>query len=198
MLILYGASGHGKVILDIFKANGLKPDAIWDDAPKGLFCGYTVSPPQLDDKKDKSVVISIGDNNTRKMIAGRIETSCNFLTAVHPRAVLAESSSVGPGTVVMANAVINADSKIGKHVIINTGAVVEHDCLVADFVHISPNATLCGNVSVGEGTHIGAGVVVIPGINIGSWCKIGAGAVVIRDVPDGSTVVGNPGRIIKG
>lgn len=32
---------------------------------------------------------------------------------------------------------------------------------------------------------------------IGEWCTIGAGAVIIHDVPDGATVVGNPGRIIK-
>ena len=64
-------------------------------------------------------------------------------------------------------------------------------------MHISPNATLSGNVVVGTGTHIGSGAVSIQGIRIGKWCTIGAGTVVIRDVPDFSTVVGNPGRIIK-
>jgi acetyltransferase EpsM len=38
---------------------------------------------------------------------------------------------------------------------------------------------------------------VIPSIRIGRWCTIGAGAVILRDVPDGSTVVGNPGRIVR-
>ena len=32
---------------------------------------------------------------------------------------------------------------------------------------------------------------------IGEWCTIGAGAVIIKDIPDGATVVGNPGKIIK-
>jgi acetyltransferase EpsM len=44
---------------------------------------------------------------------------------------------------------------------------------------------------------VGIGVNVIQGITIGKWCTIGAGAVIISDVPDGCTVVGNPGRIIK-
>lgn len=58
----------------------------------------------------------------------------------------------------------------------------------------SPNAALAGDVKVGEGTHIGIGAQVIQGITIGKWCTIGAGAVIIKDVPDGVTVVGNPGR----
>jgi len=33
-------------------------------------------------------------------------------------------------------------------------------------------------------------------IKIGKWATIGAGAVIIKDVPDGVTVVGNPGRIL--
>jgi acetyltransferase EpsM len=58
-------------------------------------------------------------------------------------------------------------------------------------------AALAGNVYVGEGTHIGLRASVIQGIRIGKWCTIGAGAVIINDIPDGATVVGNPGRIIK-
>jgi len=50
---------------------------------------------------------------------------------------------------------------------------------------------------MGNGSHIGIGASVIQGITIGKWCTIGAGAVIIKDIPDGATVVGNPGRIIK-
>jgi acetyltransferase-like isoleucine patch superfamily enzyme len=53
-------------------------------------------------------------------------------------------------------------------------------------------------VYIGEGAHIGAGSVVIQGIKIGKWSTIGAGTVVIKDVPDYATVVGNPGKTIKG
>jgi acetyltransferase EpsM len=49
---------------------------------------------------------------------------------------------------------------------------------------------------VGEGTHIGAGVVVLPNLKIGKWCTVGAGAVVICDIPDFTTAVGNPARIL--
>jgi len=60
-----------------------------------------------------------------------------------------------------------------------------------------PNTSICCGVIVGEGTYIGASSVVIPGVKIGKWCIIGAGSVIIKDIPDNSTVVGNPARIIK-
>lgn len=198
MIILYGASGHGKVIFEILEANGIIPDAIWDDAPKSGFWNYNVTTPDFSETKDiHKVIISIGDNLVRKKIADKIQEQCGFITAIHPSAILSARTIIGLGSAVMAGVVINADSKIGEHSILNTNCVVEHDCILGDFVHLSPNAILCGNVMVGDLTHIGAGATVIPGITIGKNCIIGAGAVVIRDVPNNSMVVGSPGKIIK-
>ena len=56
---------------------------------------------------------------------------------------------------------------------------------------------MAGGVHIGEGTHIGIGAIVIEGIKIGKWCKIGAGSVVLEDIPDYSTAVGVPAKIIK-
>ena len=50
---------------------------------------------------------------------------------------------------------------------------------------------------IGEGCLIGAGAVILGDIKIGNHVKIGAGAVVNTDVPDNSTVVSQPVRIIK-
>ncbi len=198
MTILYGASGHGKVIFEILEANGMTPDAVWDDAPKPDFWNFPVGKPQFfHTKEEYKTIISIGNNAIRKKIAERIKDQSLFISAVHPSAILSARSIIGIGTAVMAGVVVNADCKMGAHGILNTNCTVEHDCVLGDYVHISPDATLCGNVTVGDLTHIGAGVTVIPGITIGKNCIIGAGAVVIRDVPDNSMVVGNPGKIIK-
>lgn len=191
-IVLYGASGHGKVIWEILESNGITPVCVWDDADKEPLWNLMVTKPgKLNDEK---LILSIGDNRIRKLIACRYGND-NFTSAIHRLATISIRSKIGVGTVVMANAVLNADSIIGVHCILNTASVVEHDCSLGDFVHLSPHATLCGNVTVGEGTHIGAGAVVIPSISIGKWCTIGAGTVIIRDVPDGAIVVGSPGRI---
>lgn len=199
-MYLFGASGHGKVIIEIVRSSIAceKLKVIYDDNPMlPTLMGIPVfkTDAAVIEAHDAKWIISVGNNNIRKQIAEKIKGE--FMTAVHPSAILSGSSSIGGGTVVMANAVVNSDARIGRHCIVNSGAIVEHDCVLEDFVHVSPNAALAGGVYVGEGTHVGIGACVIQGVRIGKWCTIGAGAVIIRDVPDGATVVGNPGRIIK-
>lgn len=193
-LYLYGASGHGKVILDILLLGKREVSGIIDDNPiaASLFgIPITAGHP----RGDYEIIISIGNNATRKRIAVSLQAA--YQTAVHTNSVISPYAQIGEGSVVMAGALINAAATIGRHCIINTGAVVEHDCKIANFAHIAPGAALAGNVSVGEGTHVGLNATVIQGVTLGRWATIGAGAVVINDVPDYAVVVGNPGRIIK-
>ncbi|SDR70139.1 acetyltransferase [Gramella sp. MAR_2010_147] len=197
-MIIYGASGHAKVIIDIITSSNNKPiDFLLDDdrSLKKLLefrVNHDITPEMLNQK----AVIAIGDNLTRKKVSKLLKSAfCSAL--VHKSAVLSNYVEIGDGTVVMANAVINSSSKIGRHCIMNTAAVVEHDVSISDFVHISPAATITGNVEIGEGSHVGAGATIIPGIKIGKWVTIGAGTIVVSDVPDYAVVVGNPGRIIK-
>lgn len=195
-MIVYGASGHGKVIIEILESVGTPQIEVWDDADKADIWEYPVLKPFSTATKD-AVVISIGVNATRKKVAEKLAGKAIFGTAIHATARLSKRAVVNEGTVVMAGVTVNADTNIGKHCIINTSASIDHDCVIGDYAHISPNATLSGDVQVGEGTHVGAGASVIQGIKIGRWCTIGAGTVVIRDIPDYATAVGNPARIIK-
>jgi len=194
-LYLYGASGHGKVIAEIADLLKITIGGFIDANPliKELL-EYPVSTKLP--TGDSVLFISIGNNCIRKKLTEELKSQ-RFITLIHPKSTLSHRATIGDGTVVMAGVTVNPDTNIGKHAILNTNCSVDHDCKIGDFVHVSPNAALAGGVSVGEGTHIGIGACVIQGIRIGKWCTIGAGAVIIRDVPDGATVVGNPGRIIK-
>ena len=197
-MIVYGASGHGKVIIEILESIGTPHIEIWDDADRAPVWEYPVKRPlAAGEPVNDKMVISIGVNATRKRVAQRIGSTISFGTAIHAAAYISKRTTIGEGTVIMAGAVVNADTRIGRHCIINTCASIDHDCVIGDYAHISPNATLSGDVQVGEGTHIGAGATVIQGIRIGKWCTIGAGAVIIKDIPDNATAVGNPARIIK-
>ncbi|MBB6370353.1 acetyltransferase [Chryseobacterium shigense] len=194
-MYLFGASGHGKVVAEIAEETGYKIEAYIDDNPlKERVLSYRVlheiPPHEID------ILISIGNNRIRKRIVKQ-GGLFNYITLIHPKSAISKRVKIGEGTIAMPGVTINAAVKIGAHCIINTNASIDHDCIIEDFVHISPNVALAGNVYVGEGTHIGIGASVIPGIEIGKWCTIGAGAVIIADVPDGATVVGNPGKIIK-
>jgi sugar O-acyltransferase (sialic acid O-acetyltransferase NeuD family) len=191
-MILYGASGHGKVVAEILRDNGINGIVFCDDNPDARLIGETVT--SIDAHiESNDVIVTVGLNHIRKNIVLR-NLSLKYSRAIHSRAVVSPSANILEGTVVMAGAIINTDSTIGKHVIINSGAVVEHDCEISDFVHVSPNATLCGGVKVGEGTWIGAGSTIKNGVKIGNWSVIGAGAVVVSDIPDNKIYVGNPAR----
>lgn len=194
-MILFGASGHCKVIIDILLLNNYKIDKILDDKP--LVQELYNIPVFLNDGKieTQKAIISIGNNVSRKKIATLY--NLEYISAFHPKATISKFSNIGFGTVAMANCSINPDVTIGNHCIINTNAIIEHDCEISDFVHICPNAAVAGNVKIGEGSQIGIGACLKQGISIGKWCVIGAGAVILEDVLDNSVVVGNPGRILN-
>lgn len=194
--LLYGGSGHAKVIAECIASNNGIVVGIFDDNPELKSFGEIPFLGQYHEELHLvPLIISIGNNKIRKQIVGQVKNI--FDSVQHPSACVSPHAKVEEGSVIFHNSILQVDSYIGKHVIVNSGASIDHECTISDFVHISPQATLCGNVTIGEGTQIGAGATILPGIKIGCWATIGAGAVIIRDVPDFAIVVGNPGRIIR-
>jgi sugar O-acyltransferase (sialic acid O-acetyltransferase NeuD family) len=196
-MIIYGASGHGKVVAEIVEVSGNTDITFVDDQPKGdTFLGYPlILANTLSFLPNHKLIIAIGNNRIRKNIAQKL--NWDFTIAIHPSAQVSKRSQIKSGTVIMAGVSVNSECKIGEHVILNTNCSIDHDCDLEDFVHISPNVALGGDVRVGTCSHIGIGASVIQGIKIGKHVTIGAGAVIIEDVPDFAVVVGVPGKIIK-
>lgn len=188
-VIIIGASGHGKVIADIVRANGDEVLGYLDDDESKDTLG-TIS----DWKKYQGAefVIGIGNTATREKIS---HLPCKWYTAIHPSAVISLEVMIREGTVVMANVVINAGAFIGKHCIINTSAVVEHDNVIEDYAHISVGAKLGGTVKIGKGSWIGIGATVSNNLSICSDCMIGAGAVVVNDIKEKGTYIGVPAML---
>ena len=187
-MVLYGASGHCRVVIDILEALGIPIDFIVDDNPElNELLGYEV---RRNLGKYSEVIVTIGQNWTRKRVVEQIEVE-RYVTAIHPTAIVSPRATVDIGSVVMQGAIIQSSAHIGKHCIINTGASVGHDVRVGDYVHIASHATVTGGVEIGEGTWIGAGSVIRQGVHIGAWTMIGAGSVVVEDIPDGVVAFGN-------
>ena len=200
-LVILGASGQGKVVADIAEKAGYDDIIILDDDPSVKLCGkYKVSgtSEKIDYYRNAEFFSAIGNASIRQKI---IETWMNkgfcVATLIHPNAILADESAIGPGSVVMAGAILNPYVTIGKGCIVNTGATVDHDCVVGDYCHISVGTHLAGTVCVGDRTWIGIGAVVSNNISICSDCVVGAGAVVISDISVPGTYVGVPARKIK-
>ncbi len=203
LLLIWGAGGHGKVVLDTARSTGRFEHIVFldDDSGRGdlTFCDCPLigGPEELDSFTGSAFIVAVGDNRTRARCFGSALESGLLPTAlVHTAAVVAPSASIGRGTVVMPGVIINAGAVIGENCIINTGVIVEHDCRIADHVHISPRVVLGGGVTVGPFAHVGIGAVVLPGAIIGEEALVGAGAVVLREAPAHCTLVGVPAKAL--
>jgi sugar O-acyltransferase (sialic acid O-acetyltransferase NeuD family) len=207
-LLIYGAGGHAKVIVDTVHISGKFEIAglIDDNADKvgenllGEEVIGTFSDLVRLYSEDTGLILGIGENRARFHVWERLQKAgvkCKYVTAIHPSAIIGEEVTLGEGTVVMAGAVINACSDMGRHSIVNTASSIDHDCRIGDFVHIAPGAVLCGGVCVGELSLVGVGAKVLPGVNIGREVVVGAGAVVTRDVADSTCIVGVPARPVQ-
>lgn len=193
---IYGCSGHGKVLADIAKAQGVA-EIIWiDDNPA---VGHAMSfDAFVQEHRDVPVALGVGNNLLRQRIYARLkECKIPIATLIHPSAVVSDSAMISEGCVVMPLSAINADAVIGNGTIVNTGAVIEHDCRIGVFCHISPNVSLAGNVRVGELSHLGIGSCCIQGRSIGRLVTVAAGSCITSDIPDNVLVAGVPAVIKK-
>lgn len=194
-LLVVGAGGHAKVVVDTSLAAGWEIAGIigrQSDTQSILGCPVTTdgSSPEAD-----AFIIAIGDNATRaRYFAEYRARDMQVARVIHPSAVISPSATIGEGTFVAAGVVVNASASIGENAILNTGCVVDHDVTVADHVFIGPAACLCGAVKLDEGVMLGAGVTVGPLRHIGVWSICGAGAAVVTDLPARMVCVGVPAK----
>jgi sugar O-acyltransferase (sialic acid O-acetyltransferase NeuD family) len=201
---VFGASGHGKVVIDTIERTNATVAFIVDDDPDKIgqsFFGYEVvgRDELLIRRADIDYgVVAVGNNAIRGGVVNWLKAQhLAFEVLVHPGAMIARGVSIGEGTVIFAAAVVNSDACIGSHNIINTASSIDHDCILGDGIHIAPGVRLCGGVSVGDHALLGVGSVVLPGVNIGAGATVAAGAVVNRNVAPYARVGGIPAQTLE-
>jgi len=130
-------------------------------------------------------------------------TGSNYYIA--PGAAVIGDVHIGEDVSIWFNAVLRGDNdviELGAGTNIQDGAVlhvdVGHPLMLGERVTVGHKAMLHG-CSVGDGSLIGMNAVVLNDAVIGRHCLIGANALVKEgmQVPDGSLVLGSPGKIVK-
>lgn len=205
-LVIVGAGGHARVLVDVLASRGLTPHGLIDPnvAVGSIVAGITVlgDDSWLDDHHamNPQVVVGIGSTGsvrTRLGIYDQLQhKGFQVVGAVHTSTIVGSDCTINHTAQILPGCVVNNAATVGANVVLYSGVVVEHDCTIDDHAYLSPRVTLCGAAKVGARSFLGAGATVLPGVTIGSDVIVGAGAVVNRDVPDGVTVMGVPAKVV--
>lgn len=197
-VLVVGASGHGREVLDVVLAAGHEVLGVVDDGDPDrgpldrrgipLLGGTDV----LGDQADAVVVLGLGDGVVRRTVATRLPHARWVPALVHPAATCGSDVALGEGTVLAAGARLTTHIVVGPHGYVGPNATIGHDAVLGAFVTVLPGATVSGNVHIGDAATIGTGANVRQGVRIGEGAVVGAGAVVVRDVDPGTTVIGVP------
>lgn len=122
----------------------------------------------------------------------RSRLAAGILTYVLNRMAHRHGGYIGKGAVIADTPVLPHGLHgvyISRYAVIGAGCRIYQNVTIGEIDHAAPR--------IGAGCLIGAGAVLVGGITIGDRVKIGAGAVISTDVPDDSTVVCQPPRILQ-
>lgn len=206
-LIILGAGGMGRqVYLFAQSCKGYNEEYIikgfLDDNPNSMD-GYDNYPPLLGTvdgymiEKDDVFFNSIGDVTAKKKCINKIlDRGGEFVSLIHPTAGVSKGAKIGRGCMISARAGIGTETKIGDFCLIQDNAIIGHDVHVGNFCRIDCNVVLIAGVKLDDEVCVHTSSVVNHRVHIGEGAIVGALSFVIRNVKPGTTVQGNPAKLI--
>ena len=143
-------------------------------------------------------VCSLGNVKVKKDVCARIKKrGGNFFTLIHKTAIVRLNARIGEGCIVADYASIGADALVGDNTLVQSYAVVAHDCVVGNHVRIDTHCVCIGGVKIEDEATIHTGAVLSHNVTVGRGACVGATSLVFRKVKEGSTVFGNPSKLLK-
>lgn len=153
------------------------------------------NPRTIQKKDEKQVLICIGSPEERHQVFLELKQfGFSFGTLVHETAWVANSASIGEGTIICPFAFIGAMAVIEANSLINTRSTVGHDVTVGMSAVLSPHCDMNGASKCGRVSFLGAGAILDPSAEIGAYTKVSSGAVVKQKFGDGFLLTGNPAK----
>lgn len=210
---VFGASGCGRGVMPLARQQlQLSEQKAWDL----VFVDDNPPTPQLNGQRvityaqwlaepaeSRHISLAIANSAVReKLVARCTADGVAFFDVRAANAVVLDEVQLGPGAILCPFVTLTSNIRIGAHFHANLYSYVEHDCVIGDFVTFAPGVKCNGNVHIEDHAYIGTGAVIKQGkpgapLVIGRGAVVGMGAVVTKDVPAGTTVVGNPARIMS-
>ena len=206
-LLIVGAGGFGREVLNWARdawphacdriAGFLSEDrAILD----GFDCGIPIveTPEHYQPVAGDRLLLAIGAPDARRRVAEALSSrGSEFLTLVHPTAIIASSACIGHGSIICPYAIVSDACRVGRFAIMNYHTALGHDASTGDFAVLSPYATLGGAARIEDDVFLGLHASIGPGKTVGRNSKVSANTCVLMNVPPRSLAFGVPGRIVN-
>ena len=208
-IVIFGGSGHAKVIVDIIESNNNFELIGFIDKfipQETNILNYRVIgdesflPKLMHKYKFHKGVVGIGDNFVRRKVVDfikKIAPDFQFINCIHHSAKLSNYCKFGVGNVVMPGVSINASTIISNHCILNTNSSIDHDCRMESFSCLAPNSVVGGNCSIGQFSFVGIGASILNGVSIEENCIVGGGSMLNKDAISDSIDYGIPAKRIS-
>lgn len=145
---------------------------------------------------DDVFVSSIGGASRRRCMEAIIAKGGEFQQIIHRTVRLGTNVKLGKGNFIGCYTTIGPDVAIGDYNMIQSYSVVGHDARIGNWNRIDTHVTCVGGIVVEDEANIHTGAVISHNVTVGTGAHVGACSFVIRRVKAGTTVMGNPARVL--
>ena len=210
---IFGASGFGREVLPLVRHELRQTEAPpWDlvfvdDHPqKQQLNGLRVLNYHqwlAEPAESRHICLSIGNSSLRETLLSRcVMDNVAVFDVKAANVIIMDDVDIGEGFILSPFVTLTSNIRIGHQFHANIYSYVGHDCVIGNFVTFAPGVHCNGNVQIEDHAYIGTGAALRQGkpsepLVVGRSAIVGMGAVVTRNVAPGTTVVGNPARVME-
>lgn len=153
-------------------------------------------PTAFEPRPGDALLLGIGIPGVRRKVAeDLLARGAEFLTFVHPTAIVAPTASIGLGSIICPGAIVSDSAQLGLFGLVNYHGSLAHDSSAGDFAVLSPYATLAGGARIADEVFLGLHASVGPGVAVGPRSKVAANSCALSDMPADVLIAGVPGRV---
>lgn len=149
---------------------------------------------------DYHFIVALGYKNLsfkNKLICEIKKLERVLLSFCHPSSFINSSAKVGESVFVYPMCNIDQNVTLKDGVLLNNSTIISHDSIIGKCTYVSPGVTISGRVKIGENCFIGSGSTIANDVVVGDNVIVGIGSVITANVPDNSSVIGSPLRILN-
>jgi sugar O-acyltransferase (sialic acid O-acetyltransferase NeuD family) len=149
-----------------------------------------------------ALAFGIGSPARKSKVIAEVESCFPHLewpALIHPTIRFDRSScKIERGAVLCAGSIGTVNVTFREFCMVNLLCTIGHEVQIGRLAVVNPTVSISGGVTIGDRVLVGTGAHILQYLNVGRDATVGAGAVVVQDVEPGTTVFGNPARLLLG